>query len=144
MSEPSSDWAYRQRDFCRRFGAERDGLTPAPVHWRATPATTVAVRDGFNAILADGLLSSAAQSIARLRKRAPTVVRVPFLTVWPAGATVAFTFEIAEPPSLAYEGDGQLYGELAPNGTPVVVTDDGELIWATSSPRPGADQPTPR
>jgi hypothetical protein len=139
MNEPSPDWARRQRDFRHRFGAERDGMAPMTVQWRATPATIVATSEGFNALLAEGILTSMARSIARLRKRGPSVVPVPYLTVWTGGDGAPFTFDIAEPPSFAYEGAGQLYGALTAGGTLVVVTEDGEPIWPASPPRPATD-----
>jgi len=139
MNEPSPDWARRQRDFRHRFGGERDGLAPVAVHWRATPATVVPARDGFNALLAEGILTNVARSIARLRKRGPSVVPVPYLTIWTGDTAAPFVFDIAEPPSFAYEGDGRLYGELMAGGTLVVVTDDGEPIWPASPPRPAGD-----
>lgn len=146
MNEPSADWARHQRDFRHHFSGDRDSLVPTAVHWRATPATTVATRDGFGAILADGLLTRAAQSIARLRKRGPRVVHVPYLSIWPAGAPAGtpttLTFDIAEPPSFSYEGDGELFGACTAGATLVVVTTDGELIWPVSTPRHPAPEPS--
>ena len=132
MPGTPSEWAQRQREFHHRFAAQRSEIPGVPVHWRATPASSVVAAKR----IAFPLLSEDDASFVRV------------VSIWPLDAPVdtpaTLIFEIGPHPALADEGDGVLFGEFDLNGAVCLEVATNEVLWPTYNPRPPAFRPQRR